>query len=140
MRASRSRRRRRHSLPIGAMSGREGVLDESVGTTMMLTREKKMRTSAVRIRGADSLGFVGACVGFVVLARAVGVNALSLVSAFILAGVEPGVSAVPEMATALVAQNPRSPTLRALLATEDSWFCTFMKAQLKCVPDGGANT
>ena len=22
----------------------------------------------------------------------------------------------------------------------DSWFCTFMKAQLKCVPDGGANT
>ena len=68
------------------------------------------------------------------------VHALSLVSVFILAGVEPCVSAVPEMATTLVARNPRSPTLRALLATEDSWFCTRMKAELKCVPDGGANT
>ena len=28
MRAGRSRRRRRHSSPLGAMSGREGVLDE----------------------------------------------------------------------------------------------------------------
>merc|ERR1712159_492782 len=46
-------------------------------TTMMSTREKKTRTRAVRIRGADSLGFVGACIGFAVLARAVGVNAQS---------------------------------------------------------------
>ena len=44
---------------------------------MMSTREKKTRTRAVRIRGADSLGFVGACIGFAVLARAVGVNAQS---------------------------------------------------------------
>jgi surface protein len=44
---------------------------------MMSTREKKTRTRAVRIRGADSLGFVDACIGFAVLARAVGVNAQS---------------------------------------------------------------
>ena len=34
MRAGRSRRRRRHSSPLGAMSGREGVLDEPLIETL----------------------------------------------------------------------------------------------------------